>query len=77
MKKTLMLASALALVAGGAMAQDKPKIGAAVYGLNAEFMQIWAQAAENHPAVKQGLVNLAVFDGRYDARWSSRSSSKP
>ncbi|MFT4012601.1 MAG: substrate-binding domain-containing protein [Paracoccus sp. (in: a-proteobacteria)] len=67
MKKTLMLASALALLAGGAMAQDKPKIGAAVYGLNAEFMQIWAQAAENHPAVKQGLVSLTVFDGRYDA----------
>lgn len=67
MKKTLMLASTLALVAGGAMAQDKPKIGAAVYGLNAEFMQIWAQAAENHPAVKQGLVALTVFDGRYDA----------
>lgn len=67
MKKTLMLASTLALVAGGAMAQDKPKVGAAVYGLNAEFMQIWAQAAENHPAVKQGLVDLTVFDGRYDA----------
>lgn len=67
MKKTVMLASALALVAGGALAQDKPKIGAAVYGLNAEFMQIWAQAAENHPAVKQGLVELTVFDGRYDA----------
>ncbi|MDQ7778073.1 MAG: substrate-binding domain-containing protein [Paracoccus aminovorans] len=67
MNKTLMLASTLALVAGGAMAQDKPKVGAAVYGLNAEFMQIWAQAAENHPAVKQGLVDLTVFDGRYDA----------
>lgn len=67
MKTTLMLASALALAASGALAQDKPKIGAAVYGLNAEFMQIWAQAAENHPAVKQGLVQLTVFDGRYDA----------
>lgn len=43
------------------------KIGAAVYGLNAEFMQLWADAAENHPAVKSGLVDLTVFDGRYDA----------
>lgn len=66
-KKLLMLATAMALVGGAATAQDKPKIGAAVYGLNAEFMQIWAQAAENHPAVKEGLVELTVFDGRYDA----------
>lgn len=67
MKKFLMLATAMALVTSAAAAQDKPKIGAAVYGLNAEFMQIWAQAAENHPAVKEGLVELTVFDGRYDA----------
>lgn len=67
MKKLLLTAAALALVAGAAAAQDKPKIGAAVYGLNAEFMQIWAAAAQNHPAVKQGLVDLTVFDGRYDA----------
>ncbi|HBD92512.1 MAG: sugar ABC transporter substrate-binding protein [Rhodobacteraceae bacterium GWE1_64_9] len=66
-KTMLMMATAMSLVAGVAGAQDKPKIGAAVYGLNAEFMQIWAQAAENHPAVKEGLVELTVFDGRYDA----------
>lgn len=57
-----------ALLAGtAAMAQDKPKIGAAVYGLNAEFMQLWAAALEAHPAVQQGLVDLTIFDGRYDA----------
>lgn len=67
MKKLLLTAAALALASGMATAQDKPKIGAAVYGLNAEFMQIWAAAAQNHPAVKEGLVDLTVFDGRYDA----------
>lgn len=66
-KKMLMLATAMTLVAGAASAQDKPKIGAALYGLNAEFMQLWAAAAEAHPAVQQGLVELTVFDGRYDA----------
>lgn len=67
MKKLLLTAAALALSTAVAPAQDKPKIGAAVYGLNAEFMQIWAAAAQNHPAVKEGLVDLTVFDGRYDA----------
>ena len=64
-------ASAMALsltVAGAASAQDDPiKVGATVYGLNAEFMQLWANAAENHPAVLDGTVELTVFDGRYDA----------
>ncbi|EEW26184.1 substrate-binding domain-containing protein [Rhodobacter ferrooxidans] len=63
---TLTVAATL-LASTAAMAQDKPKIGAAVYGLNAEFMQIWAAALEQHPAVKQGLVEVTVFDGRYDA----------
>ncbi len=67
--KTLMTTTILAaaLLAGAAQAQDKPKIGAAVYGLNAEFMQLWAAALEAHPAVKDGLVDVTVFDGRYDA----------
>lgn len=70
MKKIATAASVIALglsFASGANAEDKLKIGAAVYGLNAEFMQLWANAAENHPAVKSGLVDLTVFDGRYDA----------
>jgi putative xylitol transport system substrate-binding protein len=55
-------------LASAANAQDGAiKIGAAVYGLNAEFMQLWADAAEKHPAVTSGLVDLTVFDGRYDA----------
>lgn len=59
--------SAALLSCTAAIAQDKPKIGAAVYGLNAEFMQIWAAALESHPAVEQDLVDLTIFDGRYDA----------
>lgn len=54
-------------VGGAVQAADTPKIGAAVYGLNAEFMQIWSAALEEHPAVKSGKVDLTIFDGRYDA----------
>ncbi|CCV09907.1 substrate-binding domain-containing protein [Mesorhizobium sp. STM 4661] len=68
MKRLMIaLASATALLASSAMAQEKVKIGAAPYGLNAEFMQIWAAALQEHPAVKSGEVELTVFDGRYDA----------
>ncbi len=68
MKKTLLgLSSALALFAGSAHAQDKIKVGAALYGLNAEFMQLWAAGIENHPAVLSGEVEVTVFVGRYDA----------
>lgn len=64
--KSLMMATAL-MASTAAGAQDAPKIGAAVYGLNAEFMQLWAHALEEHPAVQQKLVDLTIFDGRYDA----------
>jgi ribose transport system substrate-binding protein/putative xylitol transport system substrate-binding protein len=42
------------------------KIGAAVYGQRNEFAQLWVHAVKDHPAVKNGLVKLTVFDGRYD-----------
>lgn len=69
MKKLLIaLAAASALIATPSLAQDKKlKIGAAPYGLNAEFMQVWSEALKKHPAVKNGEVELTVFDGRYDA----------
>jgi len=69
MTRLLTLSSALALCAGMAAAQDgEPlKVGAAVYGLNAEFMQIWSEALEQHPSVQDGSVEVTVFDGRYDA----------
>ena len=71
MRKLLRMVVAVALIAGSAgVAQAAPKsyrIGAAVYGLKAEFMQIWVGALKEHPAVKSGLVKLTVFDGNYDA----------
>ena len=64
---TLLAAvSAAALLASPAMA-EKLKIGAAVYGLKAEFMQLWSAALKEHPAVKNGEVDVTVFDGNYDA----------
>ncbi len=68
MKKLILALAAASALSAPALAQDGPiRIGAAVYGLNAEFMQLWAAAAENHPAVVSGDVELTVFDGRYDA----------
>ncbi|GAA4215467.1 substrate-binding domain-containing protein [Sagittula sp. NFXS13] len=61
------MALTLSLATGASAQDDKVKIGATVYGLNAEFMQLWANAAQQHPAVTSGLVDLTVFDGRYDA----------
>ncbi|MCH8465271.1 MAG: substrate-binding domain-containing protein [Roseinatronobacter sp.] len=64
--KSMTMAAAL-LGSTAALAQDVPRVGVTLYGLNAEFMQLWAAAIETHPAVVQGLVNVTVFDGRYDA----------
>lgn len=65
------LATALILpfAPGGPRAEaDEPyKIGAAVYGLKAEYMRLWTTALERHPDVVSGRVDLTVFDGRYDA----------
>ena len=72
MKTVVRLAVTVAmLIATIGVAQAAPKktyhIGAAVYGLKAEFMQIWSGALKEHPAVKDGTVKLTVFDGNYDA----------
>lgn len=70
MKTTTLLglSTAMAIAAAPVLAQDDPvKVGAAVYGLQAEFMQIWSEALEQHPAVQSGMVDLTIFDGRYDA----------
>lgn len=70
MLKILSLSLAcLMLASGPAAAQGKKtyRIGAAVYGLKAEFMQLWTNALKAHPAVKDGTVKLTVFDGNYDA----------
>jgi putative xylitol transport system substrate-binding protein len=62
----LAAVSAATLLASPAMA-DKLKIGAAVYGLKAEYMQMWTAALKDHPAVKRGDVAVTVFDGNYNA----------
>lgn len=55
--------------AGASFAQEKKtyRIGAAVYGLKGEFMQLWANALKAHPLVKNGTIKVTVFDGNYDA----------
>ena len=57
------------IAAGPALAQAKKtyKIGAAVYGLKGEFMQLWANSLKDHPLVKDGTVKITIFDGKYDA----------
>lgn len=69
MKKFAAVVLVLALVAGTSFGQAKKqyKVGAAVYGLKAEYMKLWATALERHPDVKSGLVKITVFDGQYDA----------
>ena len=58
-----LLASSIAFAADG----KTYKIGAAVYGLKGQFMQNWVRELKEHPAVKDGTVQLTVFDGNYDA----------
>jgi putative xylitol transport system substrate-binding protein len=69
MKLFKKLAFAVAVTtAMAAHAQDKPlRIGAAVYGLKGEFMQMWSAQLKAHPAVKDGSVKVTIFDGNYDA----------
>lgn len=50
-----------------AQAGKSYKIGAAVYGLKAEFMQLWTGAIKAHPAARSGQAAIIVFDGQYDA----------
>lgn len=70
MRKSLRLVLIVlaATLFASAIAQNQPiRIGAAVYGLQAEYMQLWTTALQRHPAVVSGQVQLTVFDGRYDA----------
>jgi putative xylitol transport system substrate-binding protein len=34
--------------------------------MKAEFMQLWAAAAKQSPAIKSGDAEVTIFDGRYD-----------
>jgi putative xylitol transport system substrate-binding protein len=74
MKKGLIIAMVLLMAFGTVFAQGQQetgektyKIGAAPYGLNAEYMRLWTTALERHPDVVSGMVDITVFDGQYDA----------
>jgi putative xylitol transport system substrate-binding protein len=43
------------------------RIAVPLQGMTAEFMQLWVRGARAHPAVKNGMVELTIFDGRMDA----------
>ena len=69
--KAKIVTLAIAVFCGMALplkaADQKPvKIGAAVYGLKAEYMQLWTNYLKEHPAVKNGSAEITVFDGNYD-----------
>lgn len=51
--------------AAQASADEALKIGAAVYGLQAEFMQLWSAAIKDHPAARSDAIDLKIFDGDY------------
>ncbi len=71
MKKNsfLILAILLSLFAGcnRSSSDKKIKVGAAVYGLKGEYVQNWVKGLKEHPYIKDGRVDLVVFDGNYDA----------
>ncbi len=62
-----ILSSSVLMAASHAQAQDPLRVGASVYGLRGEFMQLWANALKSHPSVKDGSVEVTIFDARYDA----------
>lgn len=69
-RRTLLTGTAATLAMPAiarAQAGKSFKIGAAVYGLKAEFMQLWVGAIKAHPAVRSGQAAITVFDGQYDA----------
>ena len=67
LRKTIVLGLGILTASVSAQAADKLKVGAAPYGLRAEFANLWVAALKKHPEVASGKVELTVFDGRYDA----------
>ncbi|NDL62182.1 substrate-binding domain-containing protein [Acerihabitans arboris] len=64
--KPRLLAVTLALAFSAAVQAAPVKIAVLMYGMKAEFVQLMEKAGREHPAVKQGLATLTLFDGRYD-----------
>ncbi|HHQ6558931.1 TPA: substrate-binding domain-containing protein [Serratia fonticola] len=66
MTKIALLTSGL-LLGTSTLSQAAPvKIAVLMYGMKAEFVQLMEKAAKEHPEVKNGNVQLTVYDGRYD-----------
>jgi putative xylitol transport system substrate-binding protein len=47
--------------------RDVHRIAVPLQGMTAEFMQLWLRGAQSHPAIRNGLATITVFDGRMDA----------
>ncbi|WP_417248644.1 substrate-binding domain-containing protein [Celeribacter sp.] len=62
----LVVAGTLFASASAVQAQESWRVGGAVYGLQNEYAQRWSKDLESHPAIASGLVDLNIFDGRYD-----------
>jgi ABC-type sugar transport system substrate-binding protein len=72
-RRTAMLAMGASLVGAAffgpvASASAAPaRIAAIVQSLNSEYNVLWANAAQAHPALKDGTATLTILDGRFDA----------
>lgn len=67
LRKLVVCFLAAGLFVSSAVDAKTYKVGAAVYGLKGQFMQAWVKALKDSPAVKDGTVQVTVFDGNYDA----------
>ena len=61
-----MVATTMMLSTGASIAQHKIRIAALSFGESGEYMKAWSTEIQNHPAVKDGTVQITVFDGKYD-----------
>jgi ABC-type sugar transport system substrate-binding protein len=59
-------AMSLVAVASLAEAQEGLRIAAVVQSLDTEFNVLWADAAQAHPLVQDGTVELTILDGQMD-----------
>lgn len=66
MTRIALLTSGLLLGSSWAAQAAPVKIAVLMYGMKAEFVQLMEKAAKDHPEVKNGNVQLTVYDGRYD-----------
>lgn len=71
LRRTLILGTAIALFSSvtltAATAQDKVyRFGVSNFGAAAEYMHKWTTQMQNHPWVKDGKIELTVFDARFD-----------